>query len=356
MRSTGLLILAMALLALSVVVVPSTTETVVLEAEGYADLIAPMRVVRNAKEASGQSFVELPLGVGQGWRGEGSGSVIYRVDLPAAGAYTIWARALWKDGCTNAFFLTANEAAPLVFGNDAIFSQWHWVKGPSLPLESGLNYLTFSNHSDGTALDKLIITNDPFYLPEGLGQGITSFYDGFAGCDADNTGSWELRTGKWRVVHAAQEAAGPVNDCLAQWSPEGGLALGGFPVWQDYDARVKVMQTSPGAVALEFYRDESGNQYRLLWDNHDEVNEVRLERTASGETETIARQQGITCTYDHWYELGYYHDQDSLRCTLDGAPIASVKFEGPRRGQIGLACIETGGVYFDNVEVRFHGK
>ena len=348
-----LLPLSLLLTPLAFVTVPKENVTIVMEAESYATIEEPMRVVRDATGVSGDAFVEVPLGAGQGWRGEGSGGMTYRVDLPSPGDYRLWGRALWKDGCTNALFIKANKGPKLVFGNDAIFERWHWVKGQVLHLEKGVNYVSFANHSDGTALDKLILTNNPLFLPEGLGRGITRFYDGFAGCDADNTGSWEQSSGNWRVVRGVGQGAG-VNDCLAQWMPDGGLALGGFRNWHNYDAHMKVMLSAPGSVGLIFFRADADNEMRLIFEAGEERGVLRLLQTASGNNTVLGEAETPVCRFDSWYELGFRHIDGSLVCMLDGEPTLTVPWpdDDDQTGQVGLTT-NIGGVYYDNVDVRF---
>lgn len=354
MRRILLILAGVITSVLAVVRVPEQDVTLVVEAEDYAAIAEPMRIVANTAGASGEAYIELPLGSGQGWRGEGSGNVAYRLDLARAGDYRIWARTRWRDGCTNAFFLSANDGPRVVLGNDAVFGEWHWVKGQTLPLEKGVNYLTFANHSDGTALDKLIVTNNPLYLPRGLGEDITRFFDGFAGCDANNTGSWEFPSGDWRVVRGMDQGAG-INDCLAQWSSAGGLALGGFHVWHDYDVSLKVMLSGPGTVAIVFYRPDDQRECRLVWDaSGDDYSVLRFEQVSQGKPEVLGEARTVPCCYDSWCQLGFRDTAGKLTCALDTRPILSVDYSGERSGQIGLLTPGTGGVYFDNVEVLFH--
>lgn len=341
---------AVLLTLLSVQPVPKDAFTLVWEAEGFAAIQAPMRVQRGLNGASGASAVDLPSGSGQGWRGKGGGSVTYRVDMPRDGQYRLWARALWKDGCTNAFFLTANHGPRFVFGNDAVFGAWHWVKGQRVALKRGVNYIVFANHSDGTALDKLVLTDDPLYVPAGLGDDISRFFDGFAGCDADNTGSWEFPSGRWRVVRAAGEGSGGVNDCLAQWDPKGGLALGGFTAWHDYDAKVRVMLPGTGTIGLIAFRETASTGLRILCKIQEGETVYRLVDEKTGPC-AEAREPGTRA--DRWMELGLRLEGKEVVGLVDGRPLLRAAWRGPRKGQIALFSEGAPGSYFDNASVVF---
>jgi hypothetical protein len=353
-RTAHTLCLAGLLLFFAVARVSTTDITIVFEAESYAALQAPMRVLTGDPSASGTACVVLPLGSGQGWRGTGEGSVTYRVDLLQEGRLFLWMRALWGDGCTNAFFLSVNDGQRVIVGNDAVFGSWHWVKGPQIQVQKGLNYLTFSNHSDGTALDKIILTSNPFYSPEGLGKGITHFYDGFAGCDGNNTGSWTFVEGHWRVVPATLESGPSAGDCLAQWDEKGGLAIAGFPVWHDYDAAVKVMLSGPGAIGLAFYYEGPEDEMRLVLEAEVDSALLSLRQKERGQWEMLGQQCVRAFCFDTWYELGFINREGQLICMLNGQPEMTIECALPPRGAIGLVTERVSGGYFDNVDVKFH--
>ena len=148
MRGILTIVLCASITALSVVRIPTQDQAIVLEAESYADIKAPMVLSRNDPKASGNAYVSLPLGAGQGWRGKGGGEISYRIEARNAGDYHIWARTLWKDGCTNAMFLSANGGSRVVLGNDAVFGQWHWTKAAPLPLGRA-QHLTAPGRANG---------------------------------------------------------------------------------------------------------------------------------------------------------------------------------------------------------------
>ena len=73
MRGILTIVFFASITALSVVRIPTQEQAIVLEAESYADIKAPMVLSRNDPKASGNAYVSLPLGAGQGWRGKGGG-------------------------------------------------------------------------------------------------------------------------------------------------------------------------------------------------------------------------------------------------------------------------------------------
>jgi hypothetical protein len=342
----------MALVALSILRIPPE-ETLVWEAESYAELRAPFALVQRAPQASGDAYLELPLGAGQGWRGQGQGSVRYRVEVTREGDYTLWARALWQDGCTNAFFVGANGGERLVLGNDAVYGQWHWVKLAPVSLQKGVNLLELSNHSDGTALDKLIATNAPRYKPQGLGEDITRFYDGFAGCDADNTGSWEFLAGTWKVLHHADDAMGTANDCLAQWDESQGLALAGYEFWEDYRMAASLSLRSEGTAGIVFFSNEDGGDLRLALTAAEGTSRVQLVATQAGTPHVLAEAPVHLALSDAWCTLAVHVEAGELVCRLDDAVVLRTPYGGPRRGRIGIYSQDCLGALFDNVDVTF---
>jgi hypothetical protein len=346
------ILLGVTIAALSFVPIPATRITMVWEAEGFAAIIPPMEVVQNAKGASGSTFVRLPLGAGQGWRGEGIGEVSYRVELPSRGDYLLWARTLWQDGCTNAFYMRVADGPQTILGNDAIFGAWHWVRSSPLRLSEGMNYITIANHSDGTALDKIVLTNDPLYVPEGVGEGITRFFDGFGGCDGDNTGSWELVAGMWKVVPGTGAGSVGVNDCLAQWDPNGGKAIAGFSNWRNYSISTKVLLTTPGTAGLEMYNKSESSSLRFTIRVSDDETVLSLVEQRGTKPHVLGISKSIPVRFDYWYELAVQNVGDAYVCLVDGAEMIRATSSVDRTGRIGISA-STGGVFFDNVEVNF---
>jgi hypothetical protein len=80
---------------------------------------------------------------------------------------------------------------------------------------------------------------------------------------------------------------------------------------------------------------------------------IQLIRVADGKRWVIAESPDAPCSLDRWYELGYRFELGKGVALLDGAPLFSFDLLGARAGGIALVTETTGGVYFDNVEVKF---
>jgi hypothetical protein len=338
----------------------NNSEILAFEAESFSAIDAPFVLERNIDKASNSACVSLPKGAGQGWRGKGSGSVTYRVEMKEGGDYYFWGRAYWRDGCTNAFFLNANDGPRIVFGNDSIYGVWHWVRSPALGLKKGMNFVVFSNHSDWTSLDKIIVTNDSRYLPEDLGAGVTRFYDGFAGCDADNTfagggdghvlGSWRIERGEWKILRSSGE--GSVDNCMVQRSSQGGMASVGYDAWKDYSASMKVLFTEPGRAGMALYHCDEKNSLEVIL-RAGEQSILEVAEVVDGVRRVVATTP-LSCEFDRWYDMSTVVEGESVTCAIDGQNIVSCKYTGRKTGPFSLMTMESGNSFFDNVDLRFN--
>jgi hypothetical protein len=152
------------------------------------------------------------------------------------------------------------------------------------------------------------------------------------------------------VVRAAGEGSGGVNDCLAQWDPNGGLALGGFGAWHDYDAEVRVMLPGAGTIGLTAYREKEGSGLSMLCETKSGATVYRLLDEACALL-AEAREEGSRA--DRWLVLGLRIENGQAVGLVDGRPILRAPYGGPRKGQIALFSKGAPGSYFDNVNVTF---
>lgn len=167
------------------------------EAEHALRITRPM-VVQPDPEASGGAMLAIARWAGAGWRGE-SGAATYDFEIPEAGRYTLWARVRWLDGCGNSFFLRVGDALRQVLGNDAEFGSWHWIKAGPFRLNKCRTPIEISNREDGVALDKLLLTGDPDFTPEGRWEIVFSqdlSEDPLRGWIAESKDAWFVKHGR----------------------------------------------------------------------------------------------------------------------------------------------------------------
>jgi hypothetical protein len=106
----------------------------------------------------------------------------YAFNLATPGRYTLWAR-LWipREGTWNFNLQFDDQAERAVFvsGGEGIPSkpakQWYWVRGGEVDLRAGTHELRMKNLNNGKRLDKILLTRDPKFVPEGTSLAATPF-------------------------------------------------------------------------------------------------------------------------------------------------------------------------------------
>ena len=155
---------------------------VTVEAEAAVEVSAPIVLVRKesppanvkfAAGASGDAYLAIPQGVGNP-PDNPNGSATLKIDIPADDNYTLWCRVWWLDECGNSFTIKIDDETPFLFGEDATFKTWHWVRYPvartakPLYLTKGTHQITFLNREDGVCLDQVILSADKRFVPVGV--------------------------------------------------------------------------------------------------------------------------------------------------------------------------------------------
>ncbi len=95
----------------------------------------------------------------------------YKIKVPQAGLYRIWARIWCRDEASNSFFtsLPGSPHEKRIFGNQKIWKKWLWQPGPVLNLREGETTIRFwvrdAVPKQGPFLDVICLTNLPSYVP-----------------------------------------------------------------------------------------------------------------------------------------------------------------------------------------------
>lgn len=159
--------------------VPLFAAQVVIEAESAVETEAP--VVRGTtpagapaeQAASGGAYLFIKEGAGNPPK-LNKGFAKYEVEVEKAGGYRLWARVRWDGECSNSFTIQIDDRPAFLFGEDATFNVWHWVRypvarmAPLVKLSKGKHTIVFRNREDGVALDQILLTTDKRYVPVGV--------------------------------------------------------------------------------------------------------------------------------------------------------------------------------------------
>jgi hypothetical protein len=143
---------------------------VCVEAETGTAVEAPVAVASNGVAGASGAYLEIPEGAGNPPKLL-AGRVSFQVEAPQEAAYTLWCRVWWEGECSNSFTVGLDDQPTFLFGEDATYKSWHWVKYPvsrtaaPLKLSPGKHTLTFRNREDGVRLDQVLLSADKRFVP-----------------------------------------------------------------------------------------------------------------------------------------------------------------------------------------------
>ena len=150
-----------------------------LEAES-GSLTAPMAIGSDSQASSG-AYVWIPEGTGNVLNGpsQAVGSVAYTFSVPVAGNYVVWGRLI--DNLGNSFYVS-RDSGPYALWDTAGGSTWGWdlvnnrdgADPVVYSLGAGQHTLVIKHREDGAKLDRILITNDRAYVPQGQGEVVPS--------------------------------------------------------------------------------------------------------------------------------------------------------------------------------------
>lgn len=140
----------------------------------------------------------------------GVGEANYIFEAPVDGEYLLWARVKWESGCSAAFTVNIDDiesknkkgyrqkGAQETLGKSSTIDSWHWYSRHIYFLKKGIHTLSIKNQDDGSHIDKMLLTNNLNFIPNGTTEWQTNF-------DSNNDkllnwlvnkNSWDLRKNK----------------------------------------------------------------------------------------------------------------------------------------------------------------
>lgn len=140
------------------------------EAESATSLEFPIVVASNGVAGASGAYLEIPEGAGNPPKLD-AGKASFTIEVPEDGLFSLWCRVWWEGECSNSFTINVDDQPGFLFGEDATYKVWHWVKYPvsrtvaPIQLSKGKHHLTFHNREDGVHLDQVLLSSDKRFVP-----------------------------------------------------------------------------------------------------------------------------------------------------------------------------------------------
>jgi hypothetical protein len=162
--------LAAALSGIAAITATAAGVKICFEAETAKTTESPMAVYTNGCEGASGPYLEIPEGAGNPPK-LNAGKAEYQVNIPKDGAYVLWCRVWWNGECSNSFTVKIDDQPPFLFGEDATYKTWHWVRYPvsrtakPIDLTAGDHSLVLLNREDGVRIDQILLSSDKRFVP-----------------------------------------------------------------------------------------------------------------------------------------------------------------------------------------------
>lgn len=154
-----------------------TTETngfAYLRIEAESVSAAPPLESHSGAEAFDDAWVSLAEGAPAGSPSNPAGSWNYGFHLTSAGEWRLWFR-IRGDSSDADGWLEGVDGSALAVVEATQAAEWEWVAGRSHALDAGLHTLTLGGYEAGASLDRVLLTDDPDFLPsEQPGDDVTA--------------------------------------------------------------------------------------------------------------------------------------------------------------------------------------
>ena len=135
-----------------------------LEAESAASVQPVLKKVLPGpdKDYSGKGFIHIPWDKNET---KGVGQATLKLNLTAPGAYYVWSRVFWENGCGNSIGLVVNGQERML-GEDGTYGKWHWRDSRTrVDLKAGANTIVLKNRETGVKVDQIFFCTDADYTP-----------------------------------------------------------------------------------------------------------------------------------------------------------------------------------------------
>lgn len=130
-------------------------------------LTAPMAVQNDAAASGGRYISSTATAYTPN---PAAGTAVFQFELSEPGMYYLWARVMGLDGTRNSFWFSLDGGPDQPFEVQSFAGrwQWGWQRTPGAPylLAPGTHTIRFMAREPLTRLDKLALSNDPYFHPD----------------------------------------------------------------------------------------------------------------------------------------------------------------------------------------------
>ena len=303
----------------------------------------------------GEKGFRIGPNIGRGWLEEAGGKANYKFFIPQDGKYHIWAYCLWYDVCANAVFVKIDDNDKIIIGNDPIYEEWHWVRGPNIYLNKGTHDLELSNHSDHIAIQKIFFSNSISVEPQMEGIIFSDiFYDGFDGCNQGNFANWQQIKGTWQAISPETEdnIIAEDNYLIGESLDEAFISYQNED-WQNYclDVMTKIqpVESNDCSIGICFGLTDPNNfnqvQIKPI------INSNEAEIFVFDNNKEILSETKVTFEIDKWQHIQISLKDNNIEITLAENNPISIEISEEIKGGIGFKLEGNIIAYFDNIHV-----
>jgi hypothetical protein len=140
---------------------------ILLEAETLGDVAAPFEIEEHVpEEVAGGKCLMVPPGLAKAKKLDGE--LTFTLDLPSEELASFWMRVYWTGSCSNSLSMKLGPRPKMLVGEDGTYKQWHWVRGPTLPMPAGRHPVVITAREDDIRVDQVLVTSDKRYVPMGI--------------------------------------------------------------------------------------------------------------------------------------------------------------------------------------------
>lgn len=309
-------------------------EYIWIEAENADYVMAPL-CIEPDEDASGGKVVTC-----KGVHVSNSGIAKYKISVRKEGKYYFWGKCYWKNACSNQFRIQHNNTR-YSFGDDPVYSRWHWVKGPVINFRQGVNEVFLLSHDEGAQMDEIILTMNPEYVPFNKSREV--YFLDFEDSLADKL---KIKNkDNWRIINDSTSSV-----CVFVSPKENKeIALLDKTNCKDdfiFQVTAKTMESQSKLLIIIDYIND--NNYRFISIDH---TTVRYCHFNNNHDDLIFEKEGVFLD-NEFKNIAIAKTDEYLKLKIEGKTVFDLTTNVEMKGKAGIG-VYRGNVFLDNIAYYF---